>query len=173
MYARVIKKVEVKKTMQNEIIPKSQLQTFIRRLKATRKKIVFTNGVFDILHAGHVDYLTRARRLGDVLIVGLNTDESVKQNKGDFRPIIPYKYRAKMLVGLRAVDFVVPLEEKTPARLIELIAPDVLVKGADYKVLEIVGSDFVREHGGRVVRMKLVKGLSTSVILDRIRKLTK
>lgn len=159
--------------MQNEIIPKSHIKSFARRLRATGKKIVFTNGVFDILHAGHVDYLTRARKLGDVLIVGLNTDLSVKQNKGDRRPVIPYKYRAKMLVGLRAVDYVVPLEEKTPARLIETIAPDVLVKGADYKLSEIVGADFVLAHGGTVVRMKLVKGLSTSWVLDRIRRLRK
>ncbi len=159
--------------MQNEIIPKSQLKSFIRRLKAAKKKIVFTNGVFDILHAGHVDYLTRARKLGDVLIVGLNTDASVQMNKGKQRPIVPYKYRAKMLVALRAVDYVVPLEDKTPEKLIELIAPDVLVKGADYKVLAIVGSDFVRERGGKVVRMKLVKGLSTSGIVEKIRKTPK
>jgi rfaE bifunctional protein nucleotidyltransferase chain/domain len=156
--------------MQNEIIPKTHLKEFARRLRATKKKIVFTNGVFDILHAGHVDYLTRARKLGDVLVVGLNTDASVKQNKGDLRPIIPYKYRAQMLIALRAVDYVMPLDEKTPAKLIEMIAPDVLVKGADYKLTEIVGADFVLARGGTVVRMKLLKGLSTSAVLERIRK---
>jgi rfaE bifunctional protein nucleotidyltransferase chain/domain len=159
--------------MQNEIIPKSHLLAFARRLRATKKKIVFTNGVFDILHAGHVDYLTRARKLGEVLVVGLNTDASVKQNKGDLRPIIPYKYRAPMLIALRAVDYVVPLDDKTPAKLIEMIAPDVLVKGADYKLEEIVGADFVLAHGGTVVRMKLLKGLSTSSVLERIRKVGK
>jgi rfaE bifunctional protein nucleotidyltransferase chain/domain len=156
--------------MQNEIIPKSHIKSFARRLHATKKMIVFTNGVFDILHAGHVDYLTRARKLGDVLVVGLNTDASAKQNKGDWRPIIPYKYRAQMLVALKAVDYVVPLDDKTPAKLIEMVAPDVLVKGADYKLTEIVGADFVLAHGGTVVRMKLVKGLSTSWVMERIRK---
>ena len=101
---------------------------------------------------------------------GLNTDASVKQNKGDLRPIIPYNYRAKMLVALRAVDYVVPLDDKTPAKLIELISPDVLVKGADYKLEDIVGAQFVLAHGGAVVRMKLLKGLSTSGVLERIRK---
>ncbi len=156
--------------MQNEIIPKSHLKSFARRLRASGRKVVFTNGVFDILHAGHVDYLTRARKLGDVLVVGLNTDASVKQNKGTLRPIIPYKYRAKMLIALKAVDYVVPLEEKTPAELIEIIRPDILVKGADYKLAEIVGADYVLARGGTVVRMKLVKGLSTSWIMERIRK---
>lgn len=159
--------------MQNEIIPKSHLQSFARRLRAAKKKIVFTNGVFDILHAGHVDYLTRSKKLGDVLVVGLNTDASAKKNKGDLRPIIPYKYRARMLIALRVVDYVVPLDDKTPAKLIEMIAPDVLVKGADYKLAEIVGADFVLARGGMVVRMKLVKGLSTSWILERIRKAAK
>jgi rfaE bifunctional protein nucleotidyltransferase chain/domain len=157
--------------MQNEIIPKSHVKEFVRRLKAAKKKIVFTNGVFDILHAGHVDYLTKAKKLGDVLVVGLNTDASVRQNKGDLRPIIPYQYRAKMLVALRAVDYVVPLDDKTPAKLIELISPDVLVKGADYKLEEIVGAEFVLERGGAVVRMKLFKGLSTSGIMERISRI--
>lgn len=153
-----------------KIISKSAVPELAKRLHNGRKRIVFTNGVFDILHAGHVDYLTRARKLGDLVIVGLNTDASVKVNKGDLRPIVPYKYRAKMLAALTVVDYIVPLERKTPDKLIPLINPDILVKGADYKVSEIVGADFVLEHGGKVVRMKLVKGLSTSEIIRRIKQ---
>lgn len=153
-----------------KIISKSAVPELAKRLHKGRKRIVFTNGVFDILHAGHVDYLTRARKLGDLLIVGLNTDASVKVNKGDLRPIVPYKYRAKMLAALTVVDYIVPLERKTPDKLIPLINPHVLVKGADYKVSEIVGADYVLEHGGKVVRMKLVKGLSTSEIIRRIKQ---
>ena len=153
-----------------KIISKSAVPELAKRLHRGRKRVVFTNGVFDILHAGHVDYLTRARKLGDLLIVGLNTDASVKVNKGDLRPIVPYKYRAKMLAALTVVDYIVPLERKTPDKLIPLINPHVLVKGADYKVSEIVGADYVLEHGGKVVRMKLVKGLSTSEIIRRIKQ---
>ncbi len=153
-----------------KIITKRQIPALVARLRQGRKRIVFTNGVFDIMHAGHVDYLSRARKLGDLLIIGLNTDASVKVNKGDLRPIIPYKYRAKVLAALEVVDYIVPLERKTPDKLIPLINPHVLVKGADYKISEIVGADHVLAHGGRVVRMKLVKGLSTSEIIRRIKR---
>lgn len=155
-----------------KIIPKSKLAAFTRKLQRSGKKIVFTNGVFDILHAGHVDYLQKARRLGDVLIIGLNTDSSVKVNKGDQRPIIPYAQRARLLTALSVVDYVVPLDRETPDRLIEIICPQVLVKGAQYKLGEIVGADFVRARGGKVVRMSMVKGLSTSEIIRRIKRLT-
>lgn len=153
-----------------KIISRNQIPELAKRLHKGRKRIVFTNGVFDILHAGHVDYLTRARKLGDLLIIGLNTDASVKVNKGDLRPIIPYKYRAKILAALMVVDYIVPLERRTPDKLIPLINPHVLVKGADYKVSEIVGADHVLNHGGKVVRMKLVKGLSSSEIIRRIKQ---
>ncbi len=161
--------------MHQKIISSSQLRAFAARLRSRNvnrrregARIVFTNGVFDILHAGHVDYLTRAKKLGDFLIVGLNSDASVKMNKGDFRPIIPYKYRAELLAALEVVDYVVPLTRKTPDDLIKLINPDVLVKGSEYRERDIVGADFVRQHGGKVVRMKMVKGLSTSDIISRI-----
>ncbi len=134
---------------------------------------MFTNGVFDILHAGHVDYLTRARKLGDVLVVGLNTDASVRVNKGELRPIIPYKYRAQMLAALSAVDFVVPLDRETPDRLIPLVNPQVLVKGSQYGLSEIVGAAHVIEKGGKVVRMRMVKGLSTSEIIRRVMAINK
>jgi D-beta-D-heptose 7-phosphate kinase/D-beta-D-heptose 1-phosphate adenosyltransferase len=135
------------------------------------KEIVFTNGVFDILHAGHVDYLEKAASLGDILVLGLNSDASVKKNKGDKRPIIDYRHRARLLAALDCVDFIVPLAEKTPIKLIEAIRPAILVKGADYKLNEIVGADFVRLNGGKVVRMRLVPGISTSEIIRRIRSL--
>ncbi len=153
-----------------KIIKKNQITTLVARLHRSGRKIVFTNGVFDILHAGHVDYLSRARKLGDLLVIGLNTDASVKVNKGDQRPIIPYKYRAQMLAALAVVDYIVPLERKTPDKLIPLIDPHVLVKGADYKISEIVGADHVLSHGGKVVRMKMVKGLSTTDIIRRIKQ---
>ncbi|MCC6962251.1 MAG: D-glycero-beta-D-manno-heptose 1-phosphate adenylyltransferase [candidate division Zixibacteria bacterium] len=157
--------------MNSKLIAKSQLVKFARRLHRTGKRIVFTNGVFDILHAGHVDYLERAKRHGDVLVIGLNTDASVKVNKGDHRPIIPYKDRAKLLAALSVVDYIVPLERKTPDRLIETICPHVLVKGAQYKLGEIVGADFVRAHGGKIVRMRMVPGLSTTAIIKKVRAL--
>lgn len=152
-----------------KIIPKTKLAQFCNRIHKSRKKIVFTNGVFDILHAGHVEYLVKAHRLGDILIVGLNTDASVKENKGDKRPIISYQERAKLLAALEFVDYIVPLERKTPDRLIPMIDPHVLVKGSQYKINEIVGADHVLSKGGKVVRMPMVKGLSTSEIIRRIK----
>jgi rfaE bifunctional protein nucleotidyltransferase chain/domain len=152
----------------DKIIPVSKLRQFASKLSRSRKKVVFTNGVFDILHAGHADYLEKSAALGDVLVIGLNTDSSVKKNKGSKRPIIPYRHRARMLAALECVDFVVPLAAKTPQTLIEMIRPAVLVKGADYKLTEIVGADFVRQIGGKVVRMRLVPELSTSQIIKKI-----
>lgn len=156
--------------MKTKIIAKSKLPAFAHRLRRTGKKVVFTNGVFDIIHAGHVSYLARAKALGDILVVGLNTDTSTRLNKGPKRPIVPYRYRATVLAALESVDYVVPLERKTPDKLIELIHPDILVKGADYKISEIVGADFVQSYGGRVVRMKLTGGLSTSELVRKIKK---
>ncbi|MGB5107543.1 MAG: D-glycero-beta-D-manno-heptose 1-phosphate adenylyltransferase [Candidatus Zixiibacteriota bacterium] len=152
-----------------KIIAKSQIKALASRLHKAGKKIVFTNGVFDILHAGHVDYLTKARKLGDVLVLGLNTDSSVRVNKGDKRPIVAYRNRAKLLAGLEVVDYIVPLDRRTPDRLISMLNPHVLVKGAEYKISEIVGADHVLANGGKVVRMKMVKGLSTSEIIRRIK----
>lgn len=154
-----------------KIIPQKRLGEFARKMSRARKKVVFTNGVFDILHAGHVDYLEKAAALGDILIVGLNTDSSVKKNKGDKRPIVKYRDRARLLAALECVDFIVPLSDRTPIKLIEAISPAVLVKGADYKIDEIVGADFVKRTGGKVVRMRLVPGISTSDIISRIQRL--
>lgn len=129
--------------------------------------MVFTNGVFDLLHPGHVRYLQDARRLGDALIVGVNADRSVSENKGDGRPINPAKERAEVLLALRCVDAVVVFEETTPHALISTIQPDVLVKGADWGPDNIVGRDVVEARGGRVVRMELAPGFSTTDIIRR------
>jgi rfaE bifunctional protein nucleotidyltransferase chain/domain len=137
--------------------------------RATGARVVFTNGCFDLLHPGHVRYLEAARALGDVLVVGLNDDDSVRRLKGPGRPILGLPERAEVLAALAAVDHVVAFAEDTPLRLIEILAPDVLVKGADWGPEEIVGSDVVRRRGGRVERIELVPGMSTTELIRRIR----
>jgi len=134
----------------------------------SRKRIVFTNGCFDILHAGHVDYLEKARSLGDILVVGLNSDDSVRRIKGARRPVIPQEMRARVLSSLRCVDYVVVFEEDTPLRLIEAIRPDVLVKGGDWEPERIVGRDFVNSYGGEVVTIPFTYSVSTTLIIKRI-----
>jgi rfaE bifunctional protein nucleotidyltransferase chain/domain len=137
-------------------------------LRRRKLRIVFTNGVFDILHRGHVQYLGQAKTFGDVLVVGLNSDQSVRRLKGRGRPVQSQRDRAEILLGLKAVDFVVVFGEDRPDRLIEQIRPDVLVKGADYKLSEIAGAEFVRSYGGRVRRIRLVPGRSTSSIIRKV-----
>jgi rfaE bifunctional protein nucleotidyltransferase chain/domain len=132
--------------------------------------VVFTNGVFDLLHPGHVELLEAARREGTVLIVGVNSDASVRRlGKGPDRPLNDQAARGRVLAGMAAVDSVVIFDEDTPLELIQLLAPDVLVKGADYARSAIVGADLVESRGGRVVRVPLVTGFSTSNIVDRFR----
>ncbi len=140
-------------------------------LKTGGQKTVFTNGCFDIIHAGHVRYLNKASRLGDVLIVGLNSDKSVKKIKGRNRPIVPEGERAEVLLGLASVDYVVLFDESTPIRLIETVLPDVLAKGADWSAEKIVGADIVKKNGGTVARVKLVEGKSTTNIIKKITRL--
>ena len=135
-----------------------------------RRRIVFTNGVFDLLHVGHARYLAAARRCGDLLVVGLNSDSSVRRIKGPKRPIVPEAERAEMLRALRSVDHVVVFSDDTPERLIRAIRPDVLVKGADYALAAIVGADLVAARGGRVVRVPLTEGLSTTALIERARR---
>jgi D-beta-D-heptose 7-phosphate kinase/D-beta-D-heptose 1-phosphate adenosyltransferase len=132
-------------------------------------KIAFTNGCFDVLHAGHVQYLTEARAQADVLIVAVNTDSSIRHLKGIGRPVNPLSARAEVLAGLQAVDYVVAFDENTPQRLIELVRPDVLVKGADYRREQVVGGDFVESYGGRVHLAELRPGVSTTQLLQRVR----
>lgn len=138
------------------------------RIRSSKTKIVFTNGVFDIIHRGHIEYLRMAKAAGDFLIVGVNTDKSVKKIKGPHRPIQNQNDRAAIVASLKPVDLVVLFDETTPENLIRFIKPDVLVKGADYKINQIVGADFVKAYGGRVKRIRLTSGRSTSSILRRL-----
>jgi len=147
------------------------LRRIVRRLKKRRKKIVFTNGCFDLLHAGHIALLRKAKSLGDVLIVGVNSDHSVRWLKGRGRPVVPQKDRALILSSLRDVDYVVFFSEPTPRALIQTLSPDVLVKGADYGKKEIVGAGWVFFNGGRVVRLPVVKGKSSSALLRKLKSL--
>jgi D-glycero-beta-D-manno-heptose 1-phosphate adenylyltransferase len=154
--------------MNSKIIPLSEITVLVKSLKVQKKKIVFTNGCFDLLHAGHVRYLTEARAQGDCLIVGLNTDRSVNRIKDPHRPLIPEEQRAEVLAALTCVSYVVLFEEPDPLTLIEAIIPDVLVKGADWAEEDIVGAGLVRSYGGRVFRVALVGGISTTEIIRRI-----
>eukprot|EP01022_Parablepharisma_sp_SALTPOND_P008199 TRINITY_DN135367_c0_g1_i1.p2 TRINITY_DN135367_c0_g1~~TRINITY_DN135367_c0_g1_i1.p2 ORF type:complete len:164 (-),score=68.72 TRINITY_DN135367_c0_g1_i1:83-574(-) len=142
-----------------------------RQVQADGGKVVFTNGCFDLLHAGHVDLIERARALGDWLVLGLNSDASVRSlDKGDQRPVVPQKQRAAVVAGLQAVDAVVIFAEPTPAELIAALAPDVLVKGGDWPEEAIVGAEVVKARGGSVHSLKLVPGLSTTALIERLRK---
>jgi rfaE bifunctional protein nucleotidyltransferase chain/domain len=132
------------------------------------KKVVFTNGCFDILHKGHIDYLSRARDLGDVLIIGLNTDASVHRLKGEGRPLQDEKTRAMILASLRLVEAICLFDEDTPHDLISLVKPDVLVKGGDYTEDNIVGADIVKSNGGVVVTIPMTEGHSTSGLIERL-----
>ena len=137
----------------------------------TGKQIVFTNGCFDILHAGHTDYLARAADLGDILIVGLNTDSSVRRNKGTGRPVNPEDARAAVLASLSFVDAVILFDDDTPESLIRRLEPDVLVKGDDYRDREIAGADFIRSRGGTVVTLPFLEGFSTTALIRKIQQL--
>ena len=141
---------------------------FLKELRAQNKKIVFTNGVFDIIHRGHVEYLTEAKSLGDILIVGLNSDSSVKMIKGDKRPIVAEENRAYVLANLKPVDYVVIFTEDTPYNTIKKIMPDILVKGADWAEDKIIGSDIVKQSGGEIKRITFVENNSSTNIIDRI-----
>ncbi len=141
----------------------------IQKEKEKGKKIVFTNGCFDIIHAGHVDYLEKAKSLGTFLVVGLNSDESVKRLKGPNRPVNPVDQRKKVLQALKPVDLVIVFEEDTPERLIKEIKPDVLVKGGDWKIENIVGADFVMSYGGKVYTIDFVYDTSTTKIIEKVK----
>jgi D-beta-D-heptose 7-phosphate kinase/D-beta-D-heptose 1-phosphate adenosyltransferase len=154
--------------LSSKIIACSQLAPILRGLRAGGKVVVFTNGCFDLLHAGHVRYLAAARRQGDILVVGLNSDRSVRDIKGEPRPILPESERAEVLAGLAAVNYVVLFDEPDPLRLITALAPDVLVKGGDWPEEAIIGAPVVRNRGGRVVRIPVLEGASTSAIIARI-----
>ena len=142
----------------------------IKKIKAERKKIVFTNGCFDLLHVGHIRYLSQAKKLGDFLIIGLNSDRSVKKLKGKDRPINSFQDRATLLSALNSVDLVIKFEEQTPENLIKEIVPDVLVKGGDYNIEDIVGYQIVIQNGGQVKTLSFYDGYSSTNYIDKINK---
>jgi len=156
----------------SRVIPRRAVRALCARLRRRGKRIVFTNGCFDILHAGHAQYLRRAAALGDVLFVGLNGDASVRRLKGPGRPAQKAADRAYLLASLSCVSYVAVFPEDTPARLIREVLPDVLVKGGDWKGKEIVGADLVRARGGTVKTIRFLPGRSTSSILSRARGVT-
>ena len=157
-----------KTSEQGWVIQPAQLIPLLRRLRSRGGKTVFTNGVFDILHVGHARYLAAARKCGDLLVVGMNTDSSVRRIKGPKRPIVPFAERAELLASLRCVDFVVPFSEDTPLNLVKKLHPAVLVKGADWARGEIVGGAEVETEGGKVVRIRLARGRSTTNIVRKV-----
>jgi rfaE bifunctional protein nucleotidyltransferase chain/domain len=162
--------MKVEKDSTSRVLTWPQAAAFVKSARAADQRIVFTNGVFDLLHPGHVRYLQHARRLGDALIVGLNADGSVRRNKGPGRPITPEGERAEVLAALECVDAVVIFEEDTPAEIVRLVLPDILVKGADWPADQIVGRDTVEARGGKVVLVPAEEGHSTTAIVDRIRR---
>lgn len=152
----------------------NELKKTLQILKSEGKKIVFTNGCYDILHAGHVDLLARAKALGDILVLGLNSDASVsRQGKGEGRPFNTYDARAFVLAHLESVDFVIDFDEDTPLRLIEELIPNVLVKGGDWDISKVVGKDCVETHGGTVHSLSLIEGFSTTLVATKIANLAK
>ena len=155
------------RAIRSKIVSRSRMRAVRARLKKAGKKVVFTNGAFDLLHAGHVTYLEFARKQGDVLIVGLNSDSSVRRYKGDKRPINKQADRAKVLAALECVDYVVVFNEDEPAKLIAELLPNVLVKGADWAHY-VSGRDVIEKNGGKVVLAKMVPGRSTSGMINRI-----
>jgi D-beta-D-heptose 7-phosphate kinase/D-beta-D-heptose 1-phosphate adenosyltransferase len=148
----------------------NQLKKILGVLKRQGKKIVFTNGCFDILHVGHIRYLSQARKLGDILVVGLNTDRSVRTIKGEKRPLVCENERAEVLSALKVVDYVVLFDEPDPLALIKALKPSILVKGADWPEDKIIGADVIKQSGGRVVRIPLVPGSSSTNLIEKIIK---
>ena len=157
--------------MISKIVEVKELINKIDPLRRSGKQVVFTNGCFDIMHAGHVRYLAAAKAEGEILIVGINSDKSVKSIKGKNRPIMPQDQRAEVLAGLWCVDYIVFFDEPDPLRLIQAIKPDVLVKGEDWDEDKIIGADSVKADGGRVVRIAVVPDISTSMIIEKIVKM--
>ena len=155
----------------DKIIPLERSLGKIKTWKEQGLRLVFTNGCFDILHLGHVDYLEKARNTGDKLIVGLNTDASVGLLKGPDRPVNDEMSRARLLAALSFVDLVILFDEETPLELIRAVKPDILIKGNDYEIKNIVGAKFVMENGGKVITLDLIEGVSTTRIINKIKNL--
>ena len=156
--------------MKNKLVTLNNVSELMSDLKLRKLDVVFTNGCFDIIHPGHIHILEEAKSNGDVLIVGLNSNRSVKNLKGESRPINSESDRIKILCSIKHVDYVIVFDEDTPIELIELIKPNFLVKGGDYNKSEIVGADLVEKNGGSVIIIDLLGGYSTSSIIDRLEK---
>ncbi len=156
--------------MRKKVQPRDQLQVTTAEAKKSGKKVVFTNGCFDLLHVGHLHVLREAKKLGDILIVGLNSDKSVKQIKGAGRPIVPEGERAELIAALEMVNYVTMFDEPDPLNVIRELRPDVLAKGGDWAEDKIVGREFVESYGGRVAVIPFLKGHSTTEIIERMRK---
>lgn len=152
-----------------KVCSREEAADYVRQAQRSGKRVVFTNGCFDLVHAGHIASFCQARAQGDILVVGVNDDDSVRRMKGDRRPVVALENRMRLLEALEPVDCVVPFPEDTPQALIEALRPDVLVKGKDWEGKEVAGADFLREHGGRVVFIDLEEGLSTTAIVEKIR----
>jgi rfaE bifunctional protein nucleotidyltransferase chain/domain len=155
--------------MRSKLVTRKSLAAILEKARAKGKRTVFTNGCFDILHPGHVSYLERAAGMGDLLVIGLNSDSSVKAIKGKDRPLNNERDRAYVLSALSFVDYITLFGENTPDKLIRMIRPDVLVKGGDWKIGDIVGGSFVKSYGGRVARIPFLKGYSTTSLIKKMR----
>ncbi len=153
------------------IVTRQELAEITQELHNAGRKIVFTNGCFDLIHRGHVEYLNAAKKLGDILIIGLNSDDSVRRLKGVDRPINYEQDRAVVLDNLNAIDYVCLFDQDTPYELIQIVQPDVLVKGGDWAIEDIVGSDIVLENGGEVRSLQFIEGKSTTDIIEKIKNL--
>lgn len=156
--------------IQSKIIDINNIEPFLTYWNLKNKKIVFTNGCFDILHRGHIEYLAQAANRGDVLVIGLNTDNSVRRIKGDSRPVQDEYARAILLASLSFVAAVILFDDDTPYELIKKVQPDVLIKGSDYKIEDIVGYDIVNAKGGEVVTIDFIEGYSTTSIIEKLKK---
>lgn len=155
----------------SKIKSRSELVELRNELRKQKRTVVFTNGCFDLIHRGHVEYLEKASNLGDVLILGLNSDDSVRRLKGPGRPLLPQEDRAYILASLISVDYICIFDENTPLELITALTPDILVKGEDYRLKQIVGREVVEQNGGKVLTVPLTPGRSTTDIIQRIKKL--
>lgn len=157
--------------MKDKVKQKEELKIVLDKLKEEGKRVVFTNGCFDLLHIGHTRYLEDAKKLGDILIVAVNSDHSVRAIKGEQRPVIPDKERAEVLSALQCVDYVMIFDEPNPHNIISFLKPNILVKGGDWDEDAIIGREVVENNGGKVVRIPEIKGSSTSNIIDKIAKI--
>jgi D-beta-D-heptose 7-phosphate kinase/D-beta-D-heptose 1-phosphate adenosyltransferase len=157
-----------KSSIDSKVKTQAQIKKISKALKKDDKKVAFTNGCFDILHYGHIKYLEEAKQMADVLVVGLNSDSSVRKIKGAARPINSEFTRARVLSALSFVDYVTVFRDETPIKVIELIKPDVLIKGGDWKISNIVGSGFVKAYGGKVVAIPYLKGYSTTGLIKKL-----